>query len=484
MVAGASGAGARVVTAGRQPAWSPAGDSLVFVAGRRGGRDLYRIRADGSARQRLTFRPGDEGEPAWSALGAIAFTRAGRIHVLDPASWTLRRLSRGRAGDAAPAWSPDGRRLAFTRGPRGRRALYVMDDDARGLRRLAAPALDAGPPAWSPRGRRIVFAAGPRGGRRLHVLRADGRGAPRPLARATRDLRVPDWQPAGLPPVVAAAGDVACDPTALEFAGGFGTIDRCRTRQTADLLLTMDLSAVLVAGDAQAADGRLDAYRTAFGPTWGRLGSLLHPVPGNHDYGTAGAAGYFDYFAGLGVRTGERGEGWYSFDVGAWHIVALNSQCGPPEARLTGQECAGGSAQERWLRADLAAHPTACTLAFFHHPRFSSGIEGQDELVRPLWQALYEAGADVVVNGHDHAYERFAPLDPAGTPDPARGLREFVAGTGGHSHQRTFAPEAFSELRTPRDFGVLRLTLRPRGYDWAFVAEGGFTADAGTGACH
>ena len=306
-------------------------------------------------------------------------------------------------------------------------------------------------------------------------------GRPRPLGAATRGLRAHDWQPAGLPPVIAAAGDVACDPAAPEFAGGAGTIDRCHARRTSDLLLTMDLSAVLVAGDAQASDGRRAAYEAAFAPTWGRLGHLLRPVPGNHDYRTPGAAGYFDHF---GRAAGVRGEGWYSFDLGAWHLVALNSQCGPRDARLTGEECARGSAQERWLRADLAAHPRACTLAFFHHPRFASGIAGRDDLVLPLWEALHEAGADVVVNGHDHAYERFAPLDPAGDPDAARGLREFVAGTGGHSHQRTVAPEPFSEFRTARDFGVLRLTLRPDGYDWTFVAEGGVPVDAGSAACH
>jgi Tol biopolymer transport system component len=494
LVVPARGGGPRAVTAGPapdgEPAWSPGGDTLVFASGPPGARDLFRVRADGSARQRLTFRAADDGEPAWSARDEIAFVRraparaagrarGGAIFVLTPSTWTVRRLSPRGSDDAAPAWSPDGRRLAFTRPWRGSREIHVMRADGSGVERVTALGQNAGAPAWSPDGRRIVFTAGAPGRRRLLVMRAGGR-AVRAIGRTALGA-APDWQPAGLDPVIAAAGDVACDPSDPAFAGGAGTIDRCRARQTYDLLLTMDLAAVLVLGDAQEADGRLAAYRNAFDATWGRLGGLLRPVLGNHDYGTPDAAGYFDYF---GARAGTRGEGWYSFDVGAWHVVALNSQCGPQGARATGTVCAPGSPQERWLRADLAAHPHGCTLAVFHHPRFSSGTPGRDEAVLPLWQALYDGGADVVLNGHDHAYERFAPQDPAGALDPVHGVREFVAGTGGHSHQRSTFPEPNTELRDAIDFGVLRLTLRPAGYDWAFVAEGGVIVDSGTGACH
>ncbi|HWT26063.1 MAG TPA: metallophosphoesterase, partial [Solirubrobacteraceae bacterium] len=281
--------------------------------------------------------------------------------------------------------------------------------------------------------------------------------------------------------------DVACDPLDPTFLGGAGTIDRCRMRRTSDLLLTMELDAVLALGDLQNDDGRLDAFQAAFGPTWGRLGRLLRPVPGNHEYVTPGASGYFDYFNGPGVQAGQAGDrslGYYSFDLGAWHVVALNSQCGPEQERRFSRECASGSPQEQWLRADLAAHPAACTLAFFHHPRFASGTEGRDDVVLPLWQALYDGGADVVLGGHDHAYERFAPQDPSGTPDPVRGVRQFVAGTGGHSHQRSLFPEANSELRNARDFGALRIVLRPAAYDWAFITESGVPADAGSAPCH
>ena len=210
------------------------------------------------------------------------------------------------------------------------------------------------------------------------------------------------------------------------------------------------------------------------------------PVPGNHDFEATAATGYFDYFNGgrPAGAAGETGRGWYAFDLASWRLVALNSQCGAPGARLEGTECAEGSAQEQWLRADLTARAGSCTLAFLHHPRFASGTIDLDDAVLPLYRALHDPNADVVLAGHDHAYERFAPQDPAGNPDPARGLRQFVVGTGGHSHQRSLFFEANSEVRNPRDFGVLRLTLGPVGYDWAFVTEGGVMADAGSGGCH
>jgi acid phosphatase type 7 len=491
------GSRARPITSGpaddAQPAWSPGGEALAFASGPAGSRDLYRVRADGSGRQRLTFRPGDDAEPAWSSTDRIAFVRrprggAGRgvVHVLTPASFTLQRVSPPRADDGSPAWSPDGRLLAVTRGRSGRRQLVVQAADRSGARTIVGPRQDAAAPAWSPDGQRILFTARADGGRRLLSVAAGG-GTPQTLGAAARGARAADWQPGGLDPMIAAAGDIACDPLDPTFNAGRGTVDRCHMRQTSDLMLTMDLDAVLALGDLQNNDGRLVAFQTAFGPNWGRLGGLLHPVPGNHEYETLDAAGYFDFFNGPGEVSGpagERGEGWYSFDVGAWHIVALNSQCGPAHERAEGTDCAAGSKQEQWLRADLAAHPTACTLAFFHHPRFASGIAGRDDVVLPLWQALHDGGVDVILNGHDHSYERFAPQDPSGTPDADRGIREFVVGTGGHSHQRSLHPEPSSELRDARDFGVLRLTLHPTAYDWAFVTDGGAAVDLGSGPCH
>ena len=253
-----------------------------------------------------------------------------------------------------------------------------------------------------------------------------------------------------------------------------------------------DLAAVLPLGDNQYDCGGLSAYLGAYDPTWGRVKAVSHPVPGNHEYKTpaqapAGtdcdpsgqAAGYFSYF---GAAAGQPGKGYYSFDVGGWHLIALNSNC----AQAGG--CEAGSAQEQWLRADLAAHPAECTLAYWHHPRFSSGAtHGSQAFMAPIWQALYEGGADVVLSGHEHNYERFAPQTASGELDTARGLREFVVGTGGKSHNYPFqaTPIANSEIRNDSTFGVLELTLHDRSYDWKFVPEAGHTfTDAGSAACH
>jgi hypothetical protein len=211
------------------------------------------------------------------------------------------------------------------------------------------------------------------------------------------------------PPVIAAAGDVACDPAGPSFHGGKGVADACHMDATAKLLLDLDPVVVLTLGDNQYENGTLAKFRRSYHLSWGRLKARTRPAPGNHDYETAGAAGYFDYF---GAAAGHRSTGYYSFDVGAWHLIALNSEC----AHVGG--CGKGSRQERWLRADLATHPTRCTLAYWHKPRFSSGMHGNDATYDALWQALYAAGADVVLVGHDHDYERFAPRRP--TPGPTR----------------------------------------------------------------
>jgi len=277
-------------------------------------------------------------------------------------------------------------------------------------------------------------------------------------------------------PVVAAAGDIACDPRDGNFAGGAGTANACRMKATADLLVGRDLAAVLALGDLQYEDGALSKFRQSYDPTWGRLKALTHPAVGNHEYGTRDAAGYFRYF---GAAAGAPAKGYYSFDLGTWHLIALNSNC----ARVGG--CGAGSPQELWLKADLAAHPAACTLAYWHHPRFSSGLHGSDPAYDAFWQDLYDAGADVVLVGHDHDYERFAPQTPQGAADPVRGIREFVVGTGGKTHYWFRTPQPNSEVRSGNVFGVLILTLRSLGYDWQFVPEPGksFT-DSGRGFCH
>jgi hypothetical protein len=290
--------------------------------------------------------------------------------------------------------------------------------------------------------------------------------------------------------VIAAAGDIACSSADPSFAGGAGTATLCRQRATSDLLVNAGYSAVLVLGDNQYDCARLADFASSFDLSWGRVKSLIRPAPGNHEYissnpdaygqsgCTEGAQGYFSYF---GAAAGDPARGYYSFDLGAWHIVSLNTNLADASSCPV-VSCAAGSEQEQWLRADLAAHPAACTLAFFHHPLFSS--KTPTAAVRPLWDALYAAGVDVVLNGHVHNYERFAPQRPDGSADPAAGIREFVVGTGGKSLEDAGTASANSELRGGT-YGVLQLTLRGATYDWQFrpVAGGSFT-DAGTTACH
>ncbi len=220
-----------------------------------------------------------------------------------------------------------------------------------------------------------------------------------------------------------------------------------------------------------------EEFATCFTPSWGAFKDRIRPAPGNHEYLTPGAQGYFDYF---GAAAGTLGQGYYSYDLGAWHIVALNSQCWDVGG------CGAASPQSQWLKADLAAHPAPCTLAYWHVPRFSSGFHGDSTLVQAFWDELYAAGADVVLNGHDHDYERFAPQDPQGKADPARGIREFVVGTGGRSHYPFPAgPHPNTEARNASTYGVLKLTLHSSGYDWEFVPVAGQTfTDSGSGTCH
>lgn len=275
-------------------------------------------------------------------------------------------------------------------------------------------------------------------------------------------------------PVIAAAGDIACDPSNANFSGRLSW--SCQMKATSDLLAGMDLTAVLALGDTQYEDGALRKFQLSYDPTWGRFKQITRPVPGNHEYGTTKAAGYFAYF---GDAAGDPDRGYYSFDIGAWHLIALNSNCGAVGG------CGAGSPQERWLRADLAAHPARCTLAYWHHPRFSSGFHGTNAVYAAFWRALYEADAEVVLTGHDHDYERFAPQDPAGSSDPGRGLREFVVGTGGRSLYGLRRPEENSAVFNSDTFGILVLTLHPGNYEWKFVPVPGrnFT-DAGRANCH
>jgi len=247
-----------------------------------------------------------------------------------------------------------------------------------------------------------------------------------------------------------------------------------------DLLLAGQFDRVLTLGDNQYLSGSLDSFRQSYDPSWGRLRGITSPTAGNHEYRTVGAAGYFDYF---GVAAGDRDKGYYSFDVGAWHIIALNSNCA---ALAPTDGCAEGTPQNAWLQADLAAHSNSCTLAYWHHPLLSTGGHGGSPEVKPFWTALYAAGADVVLSGHSHNYERYTTVDPNGISDPVLGIREFVVGTGGRSHSpSTTSPPATSEARSFDTFGVLELTLNTDSYSWRFLAEEGATfTDTGSGSCH
>jgi hypothetical protein len=244
---------------------------------------------------------------------------------------------------------------------------------------------------------------------------------------------------------------------------------------TSDLVVAKRYAAVLVVGDVQYEDGGEEAFLRSYDPSWGRVKRLSHPVPGNHDYHTSGAAGYFRYF---GRTAGDPAKGYYSFDVGAWHLIALNSNC----SQVGG--CGTGSSQERWLRHDLAASSARCTLAYWHHPRFSSGQHGGSSAYVAFWRALYEAHADLVLVGHDHDYERFAPLDASGEVDLERGIREFVVGTGGKSLRGFAHPQSASEAHSDSSFGVLELTLGRSAYAWRFRPIAGTFADSGSYRCH
>jgi hypothetical protein len=260
---------------------------------------------------------------------------------------------------------------------------------------------------------------------------------------------------------------------------GAGDIADCLvdTDEATALLLDGIDGTVFTAGDDAYDTGSAAEFANCYEPTWGRHRSRTLPTAGNHEYDTLGAGGYFGYF---GAIAGDPSKGYYSTDVGGWHVVALNSNC----SKVTGG-CAAGGAQEQWLRADLAASAAACTVAIWHHPLFSSGLHGAEVAVRPLWQALVDAGADLVIVGHDHDYERFAPQDALGNADPAYGLREFVVGTGGKG-LRSFATVApNSEVRESSTFGVLQITLHSTSFDWAFVPVAGSSfSDAGSMPCH
>jgi hypothetical protein len=238
---------------------------------------------------------------------------------------------------------------------------------------------------------------------------------------------------------------------------------------------------VFVTGDLAYESGSPDEFEFCYGPTWGRFKGRTRPTLGNHEYVNPTAHGYFEYW---GAQAGPAGKGYYSFDLGGWHIVALNTNC---YARGLGG-CGTGSPQETWLKADLAKHPDACIVAYGHHTLFSSGFFRGHALhreLKPLWQDLYAAHTDLVLAGHEHSYERFAAQDPDGNPDTEHGIREIVVGTGGRSHTLLGFVTPNSEVRNWDTFGVLKLTLLPGKYMWEFIpVEGRTFRDSGNGVCH
>ncbi|MFB3738350.1 MAG: metallophosphoesterase [Candidatus Velamenicoccus archaeovorus] len=261
-------------------------------------------------------------------------------------------------------------------------------------------------------------------------------------------------------PVITAAGDIA--------SGGEPSEPQIRT---ARLVRSIGPTAALTLGDNQYPDGALADFESSYDPTWGRFTSITRPVPGNHDYHIAGADGYFDYF---GPRAHRSHGGYYSYDLGDWHLVAVNSGTGAISDR-----------QLRWVRRDLRRSQARCELAYWHHPRWSSGSQhGSDEDMAALWRVLFRAGVDVVLNGHEHDYERFAPLTPTGRRAPRTGIREFVVGTGGAGPYGFGDPISGSQVRITGAYGVLEMTLHPDGYRWEFVRTGGKILDGGRHACH
>ncbi len=280
--------------------------------------------------------------------------------------------------------------------------------------------------------------------------------------------------PSGSNPVLGAAGDISCE--------GPSAPGKCKQVETSDLLVALDPDLVIPLGDLQYEEGELANFQTWWEPSWGRLNDVTYPALGNHEYLTPNAQGYFDYWNGVGQQTGragDRDEGYYSFDIGTWHVIVLNSQC----SAVGG--CGAGSAQEQWLRADLAAHRNNCTLATMHRPRWTSAENKTNNPdLGALVQALYDHRAELLLAGDAHVYERFAMLDPTQQPDPARGIRQIVVGTGGKKI-RDFGPiEPGSVVQIDDAFGVIKVVLKNGSYDWEFLPIAGQSStDSGSGSC-
>ena len=275
--------------------------------------------------------------------------------------------------------------------------------------------------------------------------------------------------------VIASAGATTVPkPATLLAAGDIASCSSSGDERTAKLVRAVP-GTVATLGDNVYEHGSTEEFAECYAPTWGRFRARTRPSVGNHEYGTPRAAGYFAYF---GRRAGRPGRGYYGYRLGGWHVLALDSNCSQ-----TGG-CGPGTAQYGWLERELRASRARCTLAYWHHPLFTSGLHGPDRTVRPFWDLLYRYGADVVLSAHDHHYERFAPQTPSGRADSRRGIRTFVVGTGGRSHYPVVRVLPNSEVRESGTYGVLKLTLGDGRYAWRFLPVAGekFT-DGGSARC-
>lgn len=286
--------------------------------------------------------------------------------------------------------------------------------------------------------------------------------------------------PDSRPKKVVAVGDIACDPSDKNFSGGSKSY--CQASATYGLVKKLKPDAILALGDLQYEDGSLDKFMQSYDKNWGQIKHSIYPVAGNHEYLTSGAEGYFNYFneGQSSGRAGEVGKGYYSADIGIWHIIALNSNC----AEVGG--CGENSPQLNWLEQDLSSSKHACILAFWHHPHFSSGRYALDKKTidrsTPFWEALLRHKADVILNSHDHLYERFAPQTSDGKPSSS-GVRQFTVGTGGKVLYKQLLKQFNSERLIDDQFGVLSMRLSPNAYEWNFVGIDGKILDSGHQQC-
>ena len=299
--------------------------------------------------------------------------------------------------------------------------------------------------------------------------------------------------PPSYAPVIGAVGDMACDPADSRYHEGQDTSLACAQSRTSDAMVSdTSLTTVLGLGDYQYDCGDPSDYEVSYDPTWGRLDESMNPVVGNHEYKTGtdvfgtpcpySNATAQSYFAHFGESAHPASAGHYSYDIGTWHLIAMNGNC----AKKSVGGCSASSLETAWLKADLAATNQPCVLAYWHQPLFT-GLAiagGQNSLYKPWWDALYAAHADVVLNGHIHDYQRFAALDPSGNLDPVNGITQYVVGTGGEEQVAVKASATPQPLAWFKTFGYLRMTLEPTGWTTEFVDFHSTVLDTYSGTCH